>query len=287
MRWVNFKSLEEKSLAKDFPDSTHVVWFNEGMPELLLNSAFPGLQEILKDHPSRRGTDKALHDMQRTSIARAVWMALIGDSLAAIKPGDDDEPPGWPDEDWQREVLETILRSIDSGKSDGELLRMAADEWRSHPGAAGSTRVPRQSSGTLLKRTRRYGVSRRTTDRRNNHDRVERAERGYPHVGARREFRNGSQPAIDYEAHVVDLGLGRKVSLDPLERRGGGGKESLFNEVERIRRVARPAGACDPAADPARGGRPPALGVFERSAFPDHVAITVAGSRRSEQCRPH
>jgi hypothetical protein len=136
VRWVNFKSPEEKSLAKDFPDSTHVVSFDGGMPELLLNSAFPGLQEILKDHPNRRGNDKALHDMQRTSIARAVWMALVSDSLAAIKPGDEDEPAYWPDEDWQREVLETILRAIDSGKSEAEWLRMAADEWRTHPGAA-------------------------------------------------------------------------------------------------------------------------------------------------------
>ena len=136
VRWVNFKSPEEKSLAKDFPDSTHVVSFDGGMPELLLNSDFPGLEPILKDQPSRRGADKAMHDMQRTSIARAVWMALVSDSLAAIKLGDEDEPADWPDEDWQREVLETILRAIDSGKSEAEWLRMAADEWRSHPGAA-------------------------------------------------------------------------------------------------------------------------------------------------------
>jgi hypothetical protein len=136
VRWVNFKLPEAPPLAKEFPDSTHVVSFDGGMPEVLLNSGFPGLEPILKDQPTRRGTDKALHDMQRTSIARAVWMALVGDSLAAVKPGDEDEPANWPDEDWQREVLERILRGIDSGKSEAELLRMAADDWRSHPGAA-------------------------------------------------------------------------------------------------------------------------------------------------------
>jgi hypothetical protein len=136
VRWVNFKSPDEKSLAKEFPDSTHVVSFDGGMPEVLLNSDFPGLQPILKDQPNRRGTDKALHDMQRTSIARAVWMALVADSLAAVKPGEEDEPADWPDEDWQREVLERVLRTIDPSKSDDHLLRMAADDWRSHPGAA-------------------------------------------------------------------------------------------------------------------------------------------------------
>jgi hypothetical protein len=29
-------------------------------------------------------------------------------------------------------------------------------------------------------------------------------------------FRNGSQPAVEYEPYVVELGLGRRVSLDPL-----------------------------------------------------------------------
>jgi len=137
VRWENFK-LPEKgpSWVKEFPDSTHVVSFDEGMPELILNSSFPGLEPILRDQRNRRNTDKAMHDMQRTSIARSVWMALVADSLTAVKIGDEDEPADWPEENWQREVLETILRSIDSGKSDAELLRMAAHEWRSHPGAA-------------------------------------------------------------------------------------------------------------------------------------------------------
>jgi hypothetical protein len=136
VRWVDFKSLDAPPLAREFPDSTHVVSFDGAMPEVLLNSVFPGLEPILKDQPNRRGTDKALHDMQRTSIARAVWLALVGDALAAVKPGDEDEPPDWPDDDWQQEVLARILHAIDSGKTEAELLKMAAEDWRSHPGAA-------------------------------------------------------------------------------------------------------------------------------------------------------
>jgi hypothetical protein len=134
---MNFKDppAEAPAIVRDFPDSTHVVSFDGGMPEVLLNSTFPGLEPILKDQPTRRGTDKALHDMQRASIARAVWMALVADSLAAVRPGDEDEPPDWPDEDWQKEVLDRILVGIDSSKSREELLTMAAEEWRSHPGA--------------------------------------------------------------------------------------------------------------------------------------------------------
>lgn len=29
-------------------------------------------------------------------------------------------------------------------------------------------------------------------------------------------FRNGSQPVVEYEPYLVDLGLGRKVPLEPL-----------------------------------------------------------------------
>lgn len=137
VRWVNFKLPEASPpWVKEFPDSTHVVSFDGGMPEVLLNSSFHGLEPILRDQRNRRGTDKAIHDMQRTSIARSVWMALVGDSLAAVKKGDDDEPAEWPDEDWQREVLQIILRLLDSSKSDAELLRMVAEHWRSHPEAA-------------------------------------------------------------------------------------------------------------------------------------------------------
>jgi hypothetical protein len=136
VRWVDFKSPNAPQLARDFPDSTHVVSFAGGMPEVLLNSSFPGLEPILCDQTNRRGSDKALHDLQRTSIARSVWMALVSDSLAGVKLGDEEDPPDWPEDDWQREVLMLILREVAPGKTDTELLEMAANDWRNHPGAA-------------------------------------------------------------------------------------------------------------------------------------------------------
>lgn len=134
VRWVNFRSPDAPALARQFPDSTHVVSFEKGMPEILLNEDFGGLHSMLKDQ-ARRGTDKGLHDLLRTSIARSVWMALTSDALAAVVPGDGDEGPLWPAEEWQKEVLRRVALAIEPGKSDAELLELAAGEWRTHPDA--------------------------------------------------------------------------------------------------------------------------------------------------------
>jgi hypothetical protein len=139
VRWVNFKKPDAEPPARDFPNSTHVVAFTGGVPELWLNSGFDGLEPLLKDRKDRRGGDKALHDFQRTGIARGVWMALIADALAAVKnrsDDDDDDEPDWPDLPWQAEILKLVLPEVAPAKSERELLSMAVGDWREHPGAA-------------------------------------------------------------------------------------------------------------------------------------------------------
>jgi hypothetical protein len=136
VRWVNFKDPAAHPLARQFQDSTHVVSLSGSLPEIWLNSAFEGLEPLLRDRKDRRGADKALHDMQRMSIARSVWMALVGDALAAVRPGDEGEEPEWPERDWQAEVLRRVLPEVDPGKPERELLRLAAEDWRDHPGSA-------------------------------------------------------------------------------------------------------------------------------------------------------
>ena len=141
VRWVNFRAEDADPLAKQFPNSTHLAWFGAGeaLPEVWLNSAFDGLEALLRDRKDRRGTEKGLHDMQRVSIARGVWMALVADALAAVRCGSDEDgsaEPDWPDAEWQSEVLRRVLPEVAPGKSDRELLALAATEWRTHPGAA-------------------------------------------------------------------------------------------------------------------------------------------------------
>jgi hypothetical protein len=141
VRWVDFKAADADPLARQFPDSTHLVWFGAGqaLPEVWLNSAFDGLEPLLRDRKDRRGAEKGLHDMQRLSIGRGVWMALMADALAAVRAESDESgsgEPDWPDTEWQAEVLRRVLPEVAPGKSDRELLKLAATEWRTHPGAA-------------------------------------------------------------------------------------------------------------------------------------------------------
>jgi hypothetical protein len=136
--WKNFKETDDLP-AKDFPTSTHVVAFSGGVPELWLNSGFEGLEPLLKDRKDRQGKDKGLHDFQRTGIARSVWMALIADALAAIRLDEEENEvaePEWPEIPWQAEILKLVLPEVAPGKSDRELLGLAAEDWRQHPGAA-------------------------------------------------------------------------------------------------------------------------------------------------------
>lgn len=132
--WVHFKT-SDAPLARQFADSTHVVSLDGNLPAIWLNADFEGLEPLLKDRKDRRGVDKALHDMQRLSVARSVWMALVANAMDAIPEVVDDEP-SWPDVEWQAEVLRRVLPEIDPNQPERELLRLAATEWRTHPGSA-------------------------------------------------------------------------------------------------------------------------------------------------------
>jgi hypothetical protein len=154
VKWLNFKLPDAPPPARDFPTSTHVVAFTGGVPELWLNSGFEGLEALLKDRKDRRGADKGLHDFQRTGIARSVWMALIADALAAVRTdtaADGTDEPDWPEQPWQAEILKTILPEVAPGKSDRELLTMAAKDWREASGAGEFFARAEAVVGTIVK----------------------------------------------------------------------------------------------------------------------------------------
>jgi hypothetical protein len=121
VRWLNFKLPGAPLPACDFPESTHIVAFPGGMPEIWLNSGFEGLESLLGDRKDRRGADKGLHDFQRTGIARAAWMTLIADAMSAVQGGANDAEsgePDWPEKPWQTEILKLLLPQVAPGKSE-------------------------------------------------------------------------------------------------------------------------------------------------------------------------
>lgn len=126
--WCDFHSAEAPALAREFQDVAHVVDLNGSpVPVVYLNSSFDDLEPLLRDRKDRTPTERALHDLQRMSIARSVWMALLHRAVAAIQPGEEGEEPDFPATEWHREVLEQYLPSLLPGRSDGDMLRAVAD----------------------------------------------------------------------------------------------------------------------------------------------------------------
>ena len=136
VRWCDFKSSSAPPVAMQFPDVPYVVDLDQPLPEILLNLSFEGLEPLLRDSKDRSRIEQALHDSTRMSIARSVWLTLLSASMSAIRGGDEGEDPEWPEREWQTEVLRRVLPEIDSTRTEAELLRLAASEWRAHPGSA-------------------------------------------------------------------------------------------------------------------------------------------------------
>lgn len=164
--WCDFKSESAPPIAKQFSDAPYVVDLALSLPEIYLNSRFEGLESLLRDAKDRTPVEQALHDSTRMAIARSVWLALLYDAMAAIQPGDDGEEPTWPEREWHVDVLKFILPKIDEAKSDSEILRLAATEWRSNPGSSsfmsraeaivgeiiGANKSLRKSTQTLIRK---------------------------------------------------------------------------------------------------------------------------------------
>jgi hypothetical protein len=134
--WCDFKDETAPPIAKQFADSAYVVDLDRSLPEILLNKSFEGLEPILRDAKDRSPIELALHDITRMSIARSVWLALLHDAMSAIPPEEENEELTWPEREWHVDVLRRILPEIDPGKGESELLRLASNDWRQHPGSA-------------------------------------------------------------------------------------------------------------------------------------------------------
>ncbi len=165
VRWVDFAAEDAPPLARQFPDATHVVSFGPGdePPELWLNASFEGLDGLLRDDDGRDAPGRGVHDALRLGIARAVWLELVGVAMAGIRLDDADEgrPPqaGWPEAEWQRDVLGRILPRVAPGRPPRELLELAAAEWRSPRGAGEFYARAEAAIGEMLqagKALRRY-----------------------------------------------------------------------------------------------------------------------------------
>lgn len=132
VRWVDFDSPGDLGFLTSFSEHAFYTDLDSAQPTLYLNSSkkFDGLSTLLGDR-KRTAAEKPLHNAERVSIARTVWMALFNTSIASIRV-DEDGTPDWPTDDWKRKVLKMMLNRIYPLKSDAERLQAALDAWKSN-----------------------------------------------------------------------------------------------------------------------------------------------------------
>lgn len=123
VRWMDFENPEpDLNFLKDYSEHEFFSDMQSEAPTLYLNKsqAFDGLHALLGDR--RRGRDeRPLHDAERTSIARSVWMGLINTAIASIRH--EDGVPDWPSEDWKRLVLKRAIAKAYPLHGEDERLR--------------------------------------------------------------------------------------------------------------------------------------------------------------------
>lgn len=124
--WVNFDDPgEDKRYLIDHRDNYVYLSIDPEEPQLFLNRAFDGLEQLLADR-RRRHLDRALHDQTRASIADKTWTALFNAAIDAVEVDEETGEAAWPSVDWQRTVIEALLTRMYPNKAPEEALR---DAW--------------------------------------------------------------------------------------------------------------------------------------------------------------
>jgi|GEM_PF-1092243 len=132
VRWMDFERPEQGlGFLKDYKDHEFFTDMQSEVPTLYLNKseAFDGLPALLDDR-RRRKEDRPLHDAERISVARSVWMGLINTAIASIRH-DEEGMPDWPLETWKRLVLKRFLHRVYRMHGEDELLKEVDEAWKS------------------------------------------------------------------------------------------------------------------------------------------------------------
>jgi hypothetical protein len=123
--WVDFRDPgQDKQYLRHHTENYLYLSLDQDEPQIFLNRGFDGFEQVLVDR-RRRGADRALHDQTRAAIADKTWAALFNTALGAVEQDDTTGEPLWPDVDWQRAVLETLLPRMYPEKTLDEALQGA------------------------------------------------------------------------------------------------------------------------------------------------------------------
>ena len=133
VQWQDFDQPDEGlDFLSEFADHSYYTDLQSETPTLYLNRSkrFDGLPALLDDRARKPG-ERPLHNAERVSIARTVWMAMLHAAIASVAK-DEDGVAEWPSEDWKKSVLKKLLSKVFPDRTQDELLEEAMQAWNSN-----------------------------------------------------------------------------------------------------------------------------------------------------------
>ena len=131
VKWTSFKGPERnQNIPELAEDETFYVALLEDPPIVYLNKEFPGLPDLLSDDASRPAPEKALRDAEFHRIAAAAWIEMFSTAVVSIDYDEESGEADWPDGEWKRSALRSLLPDIYPTAGDFEALSQAYVEFR-------------------------------------------------------------------------------------------------------------------------------------------------------------
>jgi len=131
IQWVDFSADDAPAFLKKYMNEPMYADL-EGtpLPKIYLNKGFEGLPALFMEKPHPTGARLSLHEAERISMAKGVWLALFQVALAAVAEPEENEEPDYP-EGWQGEVLKKMLARIHPELDAAGRLDKAIEERKS------------------------------------------------------------------------------------------------------------------------------------------------------------
>jgi hypothetical protein len=128
VKWADFTG-EKRPAAIDpaFKDHAHYIDVTAEPPVIWLNEGLRDLRRLFDSAPRRSRAETALRDAHFHSIATSGWLAMFNASLGAIQ-ADGDGTVMWPANEWQHQVLLTLLPRIYPDLSTDDSLQRARED---------------------------------------------------------------------------------------------------------------------------------------------------------------
>ncbi|MGY1640834.1 hypothetical protein ACI782_06825 [Geodermatophilus sp. SYSU D00703] len=110
--WRDFSQTGEGQNPIDPSLHDEVSFVDMSLPEgpvLYLNDRVPGLRRLLDERTGRTYAERAVREMALDLVAVPSIVSMANVALAAAGPPEEGGEPQWPDSDWQRDVLRSVL----------------------------------------------------------------------------------------------------------------------------------------------------------------------------------